>query len=230
MEQPSYYAIIPAEIRYDKDLRAGAKIFYGEITALCSKVGVCTASNNYFADLYGVTASGISRWVTQLKDKGYINVEYEKEGKEIKKRFIKLNLFATSNQTIEHVLTNINGVVTKNQEGYCQKSKDNNTSINNKKENIKENSQFGILFNKFWNAYPKRKNKGDVEKWFLKHKPSEDLVNTMIEKIELLKKTDQWKKDNGQFIPYPSTWLNAKGWEDEIEISSKPKSEKRFFN
>ena len=83
-EKPNYYAIIPAEVRYDNDLRAGAKIFYGEITALCSKYGVCTASNNYFAELYDMSPSGVSRWITQLKDKGYIYVEYEKEGKEIK--------------------------------------------------------------------------------------------------------------------------------------------------
>ena len=38
----------------------------------------------------------------------------------------------------------------------------------------------------------------------------------MIDKINLLKTTEQWKKNNGQYIPYPSTWLNAKGWEDEI--------------
>ena len=72
------------------------------------------------------------------------------------------------------------------------------------------------LFDKFWNAYPKKKSKGVVEKWFTKNKPSEDLVNEMIDKINLLKTTEQWKKNNGQYIPYPSTWLNAKGWEDEI--------------
>lgn len=33
--------------------------------------------------------------------------------------------------------------------------------------------------------------------------------------LERAKKSEQWRKDNGQFIPYPSTWLRAKGWEDE---------------
>lgn len=142
-EKPNYYAIIPAEVRYDNDLRAGAKIFYGEITALCSKYGVCTASNNYFADLYQVTTGGISQWVTQLKNKGYIDVQYEKEGKQIIGRKIILRPFNTSNEVVERVLTNVNRVFTnvdggiyKNKEGYLQKVKDNNikdnnTSINN---------------------------------------------------------------------------------------------------
>ena len=143
-EKPNYYAIIPAEVRYDNDLRAGAKIFYGEITALCSKYGVCTASNNYFAELYQMTPSGITHWVSQLKNKGYISVEYEKEGREIKKRKIIITPFNSSNLVVDRVLTNVNRVLTKVGEGtdksstgYLQKDKENNTSNNNTSNNNK---------------------------------------------------------------------------------------------
>lgn len=107
-----------------------------------------------------------------------------------------------------------------------QMSEQNNSSIkkinllNNSKENIKESFD-SDLFNKFWEAYPKKKSKGNVEKWFYKNKPSEELVNTMIDKINLLKETEQWKDKDGQYIPYPTTWLNAKGWEDEIKQKNK---------
>lgn len=77
-------------------------------------------------------------------------------------------------------------------------------------------------FKKFWEEYPKKVSKGNAEKWFKKHKPTNELVDLMIEKIKQLKETEQWKKDKGQFIPYPATWLNAKGWEDEI-LETKPK-------
>lgn len=86
-----------------------------------------------------------------------------------------------------------------------------------------------VLFNKFWETYPKKKSKGNAEKWFEKNKPSEELVNKMIDKINLLKETEQWKSNNGQYIPYPASWLNSKGWEDEIKISIKPVIEKRIF-
>ena len=73
----------------------------------------------------------------------------------------------------------------------------------------------------FWNAYPKKRDKGRVEKWFKQHKPNKETVEQMIKQIERLKDTEQWKKENGQFIPYPSTWLNAKGWEDEFETDTE---------
>lgn len=80
-----------------------------------------------------------------------------------------------------------------------------------------ENEKFDSdLIDKFWQAYPRKKSKGNVEKWFYKNKPSEELVNIMIDKINLLKETEQWTCNNGQYIPYPASWLNSKGWEDEM--------------
>lgn len=117
-EKPNYYAIIPAEVRYDKDLRASEKLMYGEITALTYKTGECWASNNYFAKLYNTTPQAISKWILDLKEKGYINLDYERDGKQYKKRIIRVSTY------IDRVSTKVDG-------GYQQKFKENNTSINN---------------------------------------------------------------------------------------------------
>jgi hypothetical protein len=61
--KPSYYAIIPANVRYS-NLKPNTKLLYGEITALASKEGYCFASNRYFADLYDVTKNTISSWIS----------------------------------------------------------------------------------------------------------------------------------------------------------------------
>lgn len=88
MENPNYYSIIPAKVRYDKELKANEKLLYGEISALSNKNGYCNAGNTYFAELYGVHKKTISEWVTHLKNKGYIEVEIVYEDKKIVERRI----------------------------------------------------------------------------------------------------------------------------------------------
>jgi hypothetical protein len=72
-EQPNYYAIIPATVRY-ADITPNAKLLYGEITALCSKEGFCWASNEYFAKLYSASERSVSRWVTELVELGVLRL------------------------------------------------------------------------------------------------------------------------------------------------------------
>ena len=88
-----YYAIIPADVRYDVRLTPNAKLLYGEITALCNEKGFCWAMNEYFADLYSVSKVSVSKWVGNLRDCGYIEVQMQyKEGtKQISNRHIRLS-------------------------------------------------------------------------------------------------------------------------------------------
>ena len=87
-EQPSFYSILPAVVRYDTRLTDSEKIFFSEITALSNKYGYCTASNGYFAKLYDVTKVTVSRRIAHLRELQHINVEIIREGKEIKQRKI----------------------------------------------------------------------------------------------------------------------------------------------
>src|SRR5690625_1098654 len=88
----SYYAIIPANVRYDKELTPNAKLLYGEITALCNQEGHCWAKNSYFANLYKVSNTTISNWISQLVEKGYITreIKYKEGTKEIDNRYLRI--------------------------------------------------------------------------------------------------------------------------------------------
>lgn len=88
----SYYAIIPADVRYNEKLTPNAKLLYGEITALCNEKGYCWANNKYFADLYKVDKITISRWLKQLQKEGFISSElvYKKGTKQVDKRIVKI--------------------------------------------------------------------------------------------------------------------------------------------
>jgi hypothetical protein len=92
MNKPSYYSILPAEVRYDSNLTANAKLLYSEITALTNANGYCYATNGYFANLYGKSKVTISKWVRELAENNYISVEFTyKEGtKEIDNRYITI--------------------------------------------------------------------------------------------------------------------------------------------
>ena len=68
-------------------------------------------------------------------------------------------------------------------------------------------------FDRFWEAYPKKKNKETARRAFKKLKGVS--IDTLLAAIEQQKKSKDWLKEGGQYIPYPATWLNAGGWENE---------------
>ena len=61
------YYTIPADVRYHRELTAGAKLLYGEIAFLCKVNGYCLMENSHFAELFGIHAITVSRWVQSLK-------------------------------------------------------------------------------------------------------------------------------------------------------------------
>lgn len=129
--QRSYYAVLPANVRYDKNITPNAKLLYAEITALCNDKGYCWAGNAYFAELYGVTKTSISNWISSLQKNGYIDIQliYKENSKEIQSRHISI----ANNIPIQN---NLN-TYTKDFVGGIQKNFTDNTQIiNTKKDEI----------------------------------------------------------------------------------------------
>ena len=231
MEKPNYYAIIPAEIRYDKQLTANAKLLYGEITSLCNEKGVCWVSNQYFADLYSTTKETISRWISQLAKKKYIAIKmfYKKDSKEIDKRIISISKFFQDEIPIdENVNTSYqenqgNNVLTKTSTPYSQKCqtpldknvKENITSINNiniyTAKNILQDN-----FEKIWKEYPHKKGKAKAfeyyKQWIKGRKISgitKKLTNEQIENaVRKYKEECKKNRTEEQYIKHGDTFFN----------------------
>jgi len=110
MQKPNYYAVIPADVRYNKNLSPNSKLLYAEITALCNMNGKCTASTQYFATLYNVSKTSIQNWLKCLVDNKFITrTTIFKEGtKEILSRHIKLIKQPTQNKFRDNTNININ--------------------------------------------------------------------------------------------------------------------------
>lgn len=151
-ESPSFYAIIPANVRY-AEITPNAKLLYGEITALCNQNGLCYASNNYFANLYRVSKKSISNWIKELQDNGFVTVEmiYKEGSREITNRYVRI----VPDPMEEKFHTPME-----------EKVMDNNTVVNNtinKKEIYKEK------FEEWWSFFPKQRA-GNKQKAYLKYK------------------------------------------------------------
>ncbi len=75
-------------------------------------------------------------------------------------------------------------------------------------------------FERFWAAYPKKTAKKQAlkawHKLWQELEPDKALIDVILSSLEQQKRSVQWTKDGGQFIPYPASWLNGRRWEDEL--------------
>lgn len=142
MERPGYYGILPASIRYDKNLKPMEKIMYSELTALSNKNGYCNATNSYFAELYEVSKNTVSLWISDLEKAGYIKTKliYEAGTKIIKERRIYISDPITKNDDTYHE-KEVDPITKNNDTPITKNSEDNNTSINNTRIILKENKK-----------------------------------------------------------------------------------------
>ena len=110
---------IPAKYWLDEELKIVEVVFLTEINSLDNDQG-CFASNKYFSEFFGLTAGRCSQIINGLVDKGYLSVKYDREGKQIKKRTLR-------------VVNKLNTPIKNIKGGYLENAEGNNTSINNTK-------------------------------------------------------------------------------------------------
>ena len=248
-EQPSYYSILTANVRYDRELKANEKLLFSEITALANKRGYCTATNNYFANLYDKSKTTISNWINHLKEKGYLRVYFEKDGSQI----IGRKLYPVAEPIKENkdtpVKENLNTCTKKVQEGIKEKFKtpikekfkENNTSINNTSINnnisasdnaqaqipkkLTENEIIEIEFEKLWTMYPRKLGKKDALRHYKSWRKSnkENTYELMLNKLNTYLKYLRIKHIPLEYTLHGSTWFNGR-YDDELDMTpAKPR-------
>lgn len=215
-EKPNYYAILPADVRYDSDLKDKAKLLYAEICALSNKDGYCFATNKYFAELYNVTPTTISLLIKDLVDKGYLETEivYKEGTKEILNRYLRIIKGGYLKNLKEGIKENLKGNNINN----------NNTSNNNIDDDIINSSSNIINSNNNINIYDYLQENGfilmpihyeKIQKW-----KNDDLTRYAIKKAVLNGKYNinyvdkilfNWERNN------ITTVEQAKAQEDEFE-------------
>lgn len=120
---------------------------------------------------------------------------------------------------------------TKAKKADTDKDTDTETDIEKVKDTTSAPSKgAGEGFDEFWKAYPKKVAKAQAQKAWNKIKPNAELQQVILNALERQKQSVQWQKDNGQFIPYPATWLNGRRWEDMHEQVLQPAQPKYEYN
>jgi len=203
--EPSYYSVIPASVRYDNTLSPGARLLYGELTALTFKRGYCWATNEYMAGLFDVSPRQIRRWVSELDAAGHIEVVLDD------KRDRRILL--------PHGRTKMSEGGTKVSGGWdnsVRQGQDKNVLQNNTLPSMdpslsnteKKKSAFVV----FWGALPSEMKKGKAQAmrtWNRLSTADRQLASSFLDTYL------RGKKKDGTNLHYGSSYLGARPWEDE---------------
>ena len=229
--KPSYWAILPASVRYDTNLIPNAKLLYAEITALQEATGYCFATNQYLASLFGLKPATITTLIKNLSDNGYIKADVvrDTETKEVIQRRIcttaKLPVIADPSP-----IKTEEGSPIKTGEPPLEKSKENNTSNSlppkapqggrRRRDTKQIPDHEPERFQKFWDYYPRHESKQAAIRAWDRLSPSPELIDTMAKALKVQTQSKSWQDGIG--IPYASTWLNNRRWEDEVKAAPVP--------
>lgn len=222
--EPNYYAVIPATVRYDKELMDKAKLVYAEISALSNLHGYCFANNQYFAALYGVTTRQIITIISNLEEKGYITIERKGNRRKI---------FIFDNPTVKKISC-------EGEENFTAEGEENfihnNTSINIKKNNI-----YTPEFEKWYARYPNKFNKQQTFKnWknALKNYTVKDLCIALLNyeeyiqrenvKAEYITRSTNFLGRKGEFIGWLERGETLRGISDSIDAEQGEAFNKEF--
>lgn len=235
----------PAFLFYSSDFLSGTMLMSDEekgqyITLLClqhqkghlKEKEILSICKSYNEDIFSKFKKD--------KENNYYNerLEFEANKRKAYSESRRNNRKKKENETYEEDMKNICNSYEEHMENeninkniILNKDKDNRVIGEEGKEEVEILQTWETQFDEFYSKYPKKVKKQDVKKWFQKNKPSNELFSSMLDSLEQFRASTDWQKDGGQFIPYPSTWLNQKRWEDENVEQNKPMSAlQRAFN
>ena len=203
-EKRSYYCIIPADVLDDERIPDGAKLLYGEITALCSEKGYCFASNEYLASRRHTSVPTLKRWLNNLIDGGYLKREliYESGKRNVKERrlYLRESYYTSYQKCGEGGIKNDATSYQKCGEGGIKNELDNNT-VNNT-VNI-----YTPEFEKFWGMYPRKVVKREAFKQWNARLKEGVTVDELMTCVSNYCKQIQADHTEEKYIKYPGGFL-----------------------
>ena len=222
-EKPSYWAVIPAAVRYDKKLPPNAKLLYGEVTALSDKHGYCYAQNSYFVDLFGLSERSITRLLGILVERGYLRIDVVRDSET--QEVLERRIYATYGKCGEVPPPPDNFVRTppdiSDGTPPDKNGGENNTSIDHIPPIVPQGGQAKMKkaksipvwkperFEKFWKFYPKHNDRVSAVREWDRLKPPDELIDEIARALLWQTKDPDWP------VPYACRYLKNQRWMDE---------------
>ena len=180
-----------------------------DILVGCHRIELAYATSlfNKMIDIGLFKTDGKYFWSDSLNER--MNLRNEKSQKQRDNANKRWHPKATLDNNNANAMPENNNGNTTNNATQCLKGKERKG-----KEN-KLNNIYIEYFKNFWTIYPKKIGKSTAERVFIKLAPDETLFTTIIDAVKKQTEWEQWKTDNGKYIPNASTWLNQRRWEDE---------------
>lgn len=226
-------------------LSAEAEVLFYRLIVKADDFGLYYGSPKILASLLFPlnvpTEKKVSSWLAELVNGGLVATYRAEDGRQ----YLKLlswdkhqNRRATKPKyplPQEFDNTCSQGVSSDNSDTCAQMQADSSVNVNeNVFENVNEkrkrvSAQRGAgvddTFDQFWSVYPRKVGKKDAVKVWNQIRPNPDLTNQIVQGVERWKRSEQWTKDDGRFIPYPATFLRGERWHeyDRAEVIPSPK-------
>lgn len=184
-----------------------------------SDIGECWPSYQHIADQCEIDRSTVRKHIKQLAAQGLLRIENREGPKGNSSNLYFLTLSGVG-QNSTPVGPESTGVGPKPTGGVGPES----TRTSHSSEPVKEPKtlcasevELAEAFEVFWKLYPNKKSKKDARKAWEKLKPNAELRQTLMAALGNHCLSRDWTKDDGQYVPMASTWLNGERWTDVLK-------------
>lgn len=236
--QGGMFAVIPSVVMKDQNLSMSAKLLYGIITWKCNDYAFCWATNRTLGEDLGLSEKRVSSLISDLEETGHIEVEIlrDEETNQVLQRriypIVKSGRKAFPPPPVSGDTPPLISEGTSPQTQGDPPPENAEEKYKIKKQNIPPKAPRGASvckkrktmpdwkpdrFQRFWEFYPRGENRQRAVQAWDKLQPDDGLIRTMGLALMAQMSSEDWQRGVG--IPYASTWLNGRRWEDEVKPS-----------
>lgn len=199
VRQYTGYGLVRQTVMRDSTLSIPAKALFAYLASFAGASSKAWPSVSLIMKELNMSKDTFYKYIKELRDRGYIEVEKKRK----------------NGKWLSNIYTLVEPPCPKIPDTVKPDTVNQDTNINSPIKSNKDNI-YAQSFDRFYQAYPRKQGKQAAQKAWLKLKPDDTLVETIMDALADHKQQPDWLKDGGQFIPYPATWLNGRRWEDDL--------------